>query len=176
LSKDLLLTVQTDDVLLSFFNSVLSYFSSDKLPPEELIELKFQELMLNIINNPANKEFISYLYNVYLSGTDDLQDIMERNYLYNLSLDEFSRLCHRSLSKFKRDFDSTFGLSPGKWLIQKRLEYGRSLLLSSTKPIADVVYESGFTNVAHFDRTFKKCFGDPPLQYRKKLSTRPVFA
>ena len=175
-SKDLLLTVQTDDVLLSFFNSVLSYFSSDKLPPEELIELKFQELMLNIISNPANKEFISYLYNVYLSGTDDLQDIMERNYLYNLSLDEFSRLCHRSLSKFKRDFDYTFRLSPGKWLIQKRLEYARSLLLSSTKPITDVVYESGFTNVAHFDRVFKKCFGNPPLQYRKKISTGPVFA
>lgn len=155
---------------------MLSYFYADKQPPEELLELKFKELLLNIITNPANKELIAYLYKVYLSGVDDLQDIMERNYLYNLSLEEYARLCHRSLAKFKRDFDAVFGMPPGRWLLEKRLEYARCLLLNSTKPVADVVLESGFTNVAHFDRVFKKCFGESPLQYRKKLSTSPVLA
>lgn len=173
-SKDMLLDVQTNEVLVSFFNSVLSYFRADKQPPEDLIELKFKELLFNIISNPANKELIAYLYKIYLSGIDDLQDIMERNYLYHLSLEEYARLCHRSLSKFKRDFDVIFGVPPGKWLLQKRLEYACSLLLTSVKPVTDVVYESGFNNVAHFDKVFKKCFGDSPLHYRKKLSSRPL--
>ena len=175
-SKDLLVNVETNEVLVTFFNSVLSYFYNDRQPPEELLELKFRELLLNIITNPANMELTAYLCKVFLSSTDDLQDIMERNYLYNLSLDECARLCHRSLSKFKRDFDATFGTSPGKWIQEKRLQYARSLLLNSMKPIGDVVLESGFTNVAHFDRVFKKCFGNSPLQYRKKLSTTPVVA
>jgi AraC family transcriptional regulator, exoenzyme S synthesis regulatory protein ExsA len=176
MSKDILLNVETNDVLVSFFNSVLSYFDTNQQPCEELIELKFKELLLNIITNPANKELITYLHKVYLSGFDDLQEIMERNYLYNLSLDEFARLCHRSLSKFKRDFDAAYGIPPGKWLLRKRLEYASHLLQNSLKPILDVVMESGFVNVAHFDRVFKKCFGESPLQYRKKHSFMPEIA
>lgn len=176
ITKDLLIDVQTNEVLESFFNSVLSYFHTDKNPPEDLIELKFRELLLNIISNPANKELIGYLHRIYLSGIDDLQDIMERNYLYHLSLEEYARLCHRSLSKFKRDFDITFGMPPGKWLLKKRLEYACSLLLTSVKPVTDIVYESGFSNVAHFDKVFKKCFGESPLQHRKKTLSRPAFA
>lgn len=176
ISKDMLLNVETNEVMVTFFDSVLSYFTSGKQPPEELLELKFKELLLNIISNTSNIELTSYLYKVFNSSIDDMQDIMERNYLYNLSLNEFARLCHRSLSKFKRDFDTVFGISPGKWLLQKRLEYARCLLLNSMKPVADIVIESGFVNVPHFDRVFKQYFGQSPLQYRKNLSTTPVFA
>jgi AraC family transcriptional regulator, exoenzyme S synthesis regulatory protein ExsA len=167
ISKDLLLNIETNEVLTAFFDSVLSYFYTEKQPPEELLELKFKELLLNIITDPANKELTAYLHYVFLSGIDDLRDIMERNYLFNLSLDEYARLCHRSLSKFKRDFNELFGMPPGKWLLEKRLQYARKLLQSSAKPITDVVLESGFINTAHFDRVFKKCFGQSPLQFRK---------
>ena len=119
----MLINLETNEVLIAFFNSVLSYFDTGRQPPEELLELKFKELLLNIIANPKNKELTAYLYKVFLSGHEDLRDIMERNYVYNLSLDNFARLCHRSLSKFKRDFDMVFGMPPGKWLMEKRLEY-----------------------------------------------------
>ena len=176
ISNDMLIDLETNDVLVAFFNSVLSYFETDRQPTEELLELKFKELLLNIISNPANKELTSYLYKVFLSGNNDLSDIMERNYLYNLSLDEFARICHRSLSKFKRDFDEVFGLPPGKWLMEKRLEYASRLLFNTKKSITDIVVESGFTNITHFDRIFKKHFGATPLQHRKKFSTTIAFA
>ncbi len=176
ISNDMLIDLETNEVLIAFFNSVLSYFETDRQPTEELLELKFKELLLNIISNPANKELTAYLYKVSLSGNNDLRDIMERNYLYNLSPDEFARICHRSLSKFKRDFDIVFGMPPGKWIMEKRLEYASRLLPNSKKAIADVVIESGFTNVTHFDKVFKKYFGETPLQYRKKLSTAIAYA
>ena len=170
ISNDMLIDLETNEVLIAFFNSVLSYFETDRQPTEELLELKFKELLLNIISNPANKELTAYLYKVFLSGNNDLSDIMERNYLYSLSLDEFARICHRSLSKFKRDFDILFGMPPGKWLMEKRLEYASKLLFNSKKSITDIVIESGFTNITHFDRIFKKHFGATPLQHRKKFS------
>jgi AraC-like DNA-binding protein len=175
-SKNMLIPLETNDVLVAFFNSVLSYFDTAQQPPEALLELKFKELLLNIIANPKNNELTAYLYKVFLSGHEDLRDIMERNYVYNLSLDDFARLCHRSLSKFKRDFDTVFGKPPGKWIMEKRLEYASRLLPNSKKAIADVVIESGFTNVTHFDKVFKKYFGETPLQYRKKLSTTIAYA
>ena len=48
-----------------------------------------------------------------------------------LRLEEYAKLCHRSLSSFKREFQSHFSESPGKWLLQKRLEYASSLLRNS---------------------------------------------
>ncbi|HEY5774185.1 MAG TPA: AraC family transcriptional regulator [Chitinophagaceae bacterium] len=176
ISNDMLLDLETNEVLVAFFNSVLSYFETDRQPPEELLELKFKELLLNIISNPSNKELTSYLYKVFHSGNDDLRDIMQRNYLYTLSLDEFARICHRSLSKFKRDFDTVFGMPPGKWLMEKRLEYASRLLFNSKKSITDIVIESGFTNITHFDRIFKKHFGATPLQHRKKFSGTIAYA
>ena len=166
----MLIDLETNEVLVAFFNSVLSYFDTERQPTEELLELKFKELLLNIISNP-NKELTAYLHKVFLSGNDDLRDIMERNYLYNLSLEEFARLGHRSLSKFKRDFDTVFGMSPGKWLMEKRLDYASRLLFNSKKSITDIVIESGFINITHFDRIFKKHFGATPLQHRKKFSS-----
>ena len=176
ISNDMLIDLETNEVLIAFFNSVLSYFETDRQPTEELLELKFKELLLNIISNPANKELTAYLYKVSLSGNNDLRDIMERNYLYNLSPDEFARICHRSLSKFKRDFDIVFGMPPGKWLMEKRLEYAGRLLFNSKKSITDIVIESGFTNITHFDRIFKKHFGVTPLQHRKKFSVTIAYA
>ena len=58
-SRDLLLPVETNDVLASFYESVISYFTSGTQPPEDLLELKFRELLLNIITNAANKELTS---------------------------------------------------------------------------------------------------------------------
>lgn len=169
--SNMLIKLETNDVLIAFFNSVLSYLNSEQKPSESLLELKFKELLLNIIANPANRELSAYLHKVFASGNEDLRDLMERNYMYNLSVDQFARLCHRSLSKFKRDFDRVFGMPPGRWIIEKRLEHARCILPKSKKAITDIVVECGFTNITHFDRVFKKHFGETPIQYRKKYSS-----
>jgi AraC family transcriptional regulator, exoenzyme S synthesis regulatory protein ExsA len=173
-SNDLVLPVETNVILTTFFDSVISYFTAGKQPPEDLLELKFRELLLNIITNPSNKKLTAHLYKLFLTNADELQEIMERNFLYNLQLHEFARLCHRSLSKFKRDFKAVFGTAPGHWLLEKRLQAARDLLLKTNKTILEICMESGFTNNAHFDRVFKKNFGKSPLQYRKKASANSI--
>ena len=108
------------------------------------------------------------------NGGDDLKEIMENNCLYNLELHEFARLCHRSLSKFKRDFYAVFHESPGRWLLQKKLDHACRLLRLTEKQILDVAYESGFVNHTHFDRVFKENFGVSPLKYRKRDSVLTI--
>ncbi|HKH62398.1 MAG TPA: AraC family transcriptional regulator [Flavitalea sp.] len=171
-SKDQVLPVQTNAVMNAFYGSILAYFSSSAQPPENLLELKFRELLLNLIgieNNPALTSYFCEL--AHPRPLHDLQNIMEDNCLYNLHLHEFARLCHRSLSSFKRDFQNAYKKAPGQWLMEKRLDVSRRLLLNSDKPVRDVVIESGFKNNTHFDRVFKKHFGLSPLQYRKQTSS-----
>jgi AraC-like DNA-binding protein len=165
---DRLLPVSSSPVMSAFYESILSYFSTNTKPAENLLELKFRELLLYIITNEQNRELTAYLCQLAHSPSDDLEAIMESNCLYNMHLREYARLCHRSLSSYKRDFHTAFGMPPGRWLLEKRLEHASRLLLKTDHSIADVMADSGFRNISHFDRAFKKHFGLSPLRYRKQ--------
>ena len=168
------LPVQTTALMEAFYQSVLPYFSAITPPPEKLVELKFRELLLHIITNKENREITAYFSRLASTSEDDLQEIMESNCLYNLQLHDYARLCHRSLSSFKRSFHETFGMAPGRWLLQKRLEAASRLLKQSDKLVADAAFESGFQNIAHFNRVFKQHYGISPLQYRKQSSAKVI--
>jgi AraC family transcriptional regulator, exoenzyme S synthesis regulatory protein ExsA len=169
--NDIVISLDVNDMMLTYFESVIPYFQSPVKPSEDLLELKFRELLFNIIGNPANSELTSFLHTFLLSPSNDIQPIIEANYCYNLSLGEFASLCNRSLSSFKRDFYNLYGESPARWLLNKRLAHSLMLLSNSNNTIADISFQSGFENNTHFSHAFKKHFGVSPLKYRQTNST-----
>ncbi len=96
----------------------------------------------------------------------DLKIVMSENYLYNLKVEEFAKLCARSLSAFKRDFKIAYNTTPSKWIKTKRLEYSKNLLIESDLNINQVCYECGFVNSSHYIKSFKEQFNIPPHQFR----------
>ena len=91
---------------------------------------------------------------------------MELNFFSNLTLNEFARMCARSLSTFKREFTQAYNSPPGKWLMEKRLEYSHYLLETTDQSVEDICLESGFENQTHFTRVFKKKYGLSPGKLR----------
>lgn len=166
-NPDVLLEINVSESTLAFFYSVLPYFTQQPPPADSLLELKFKELLFSLFSNPANKELLSYVNSISESSKPSLQEIMDANYTYNLSLSEFARLSHRSLAAFKREFSQLYNTTPGKWLVQARLDYASHLLETSCKNIKEITEECGFENATHFSRVFRERFGMPPLQYRK---------
>lgn len=160
--------VTSDVGLQAFIESMKTYFASDEKPTEALLRLKLKELILSILTSRANPELASYFCTLAGSSSPSLADIMEENFRYRLSMDEFARLCHRSLSSFKRDFRAHYNETPGRWLLEKRLDYAAALLRSQAdKNITDIVFDSGFEDSSHFSKAFKKKFGTSPTDYRK---------
>lgn len=160
--------VQVDPIMVAFYNSVIPYFSNGTQPNEDLLELKFRELLINIVMNDANNELINYFQSLGASQAANLQQIMEDNCLYNLQLEDYARLCCRSLSSFKRDFHAAYNATPHRWLMQKRLTHSRHLLRTTDKAVSDIAFECGFENNSHFSRLFKENYNISPLQYRKQ--------
>lgn len=168
--NELVLSLEVNEMMLAYYESVIPYFNLTVKPPEDLLELKFKELLFNIIGNPANTELNSFLHTLVSPQVNNIQPIIEANYCYNLKLDEYARLCNRSLSSFKRDFYNLYGESPARWLLNKRLTHARKMICNSDNPIVDISFESGFENCTHFSHAFKKHFGISPLKYRQKNS------
>jgi AraC-like DNA-binding protein len=164
---DPMIELAIDDRIRSYFFSILTYFNHNGTSPEDLIELKFRELLFNIYSNPINRMLLAYVSGLVDQYKTPLWQIMESNFMFNLSISEYSRLSQRSVSTFKRDFNSVYKTTPGKWLINKRLGYAKDVLESSMKSINEIAYESGFENSSHFSRVFKEKHMMTPVQYRQ---------
>jgi AraC-like DNA-binding protein len=160
--------IKETPLLKSYFQNMLHYFAGKEEPINSLLELKFKELLISITMNPDNVSLRNYFINL-ARGELSLPAIMERNFNFNLSLDEFARLCNRSLSSFKRDFQKYYCTTPGKWLKSKRLDHAAILLNDNSYNISQVAFECGFESISHFSRVFKEKFHASPQTYRNKV-------
>ena len=163
--------LNTSETLETFFLSMSSYFSSTKEPDKRLLELKFRELILTLADDPLNAELLSYFCSLMNEPQSiSLQRIMDDNYCFNLTLEQYAELCNRSLSAFKRDFQKVMHTTPGKWLLGKRLNHAFQLLSNKNKHVNEIAFESGFENASHFTRAFKERYQTTPSAIRKTLS------
>jgi AraC-like DNA-binding protein len=168
-NTDTVLCLYLDEVLSSYFISVLSYFAKKEQPPCNLLEIKFKELILDLSLSAPNASLCSYFRSLCDRSKTSLLEIMESNFVYNMKLEEFAYLSGRSLSAFKSDFINTFHCPPGKWLLKRRLEHAKYLLQITDININELTFETGFENTSHFIRVFKQTYGLTPLQFKKSI-------
>lgn len=166
--------LEATDTLKTFFVSMYAYFSGTNTPDKSLLELKFKELILNIVDNRNNVEALSYFCSLMSEPQAvSLERTMKDNYCFNLSLEQYAALCNRSLSTFKRDFQKQFNSPPGKWLLENRLQQALLLLRHQGKTVSEAAFESGFQNVSHFSRCFKERFGISPAAAKQIHADEP---
>ncbi len=168
-NTDTVIKLHVDEVLSAYFLSVLSYFAKEEQPPGNLLEIKFKELILNILLSSHNEPLCNYFRSLCVKSKTSIREIMESNFIYNLKLAEFAYLSGKSVTAFKREFINTFNCTPGKWLRKRRLEHAKYLLEITDKNINELVFETGFENASHFIRVFKETYGLAPLQFKKSI-------
>lgn len=165
---DQIITIHNSATIQAYFHSMLPYFDDEREPDQSLLELKFRELVLALIDNPRNHELLSYFCSLLQEPqVISLQRVMEENFCFNLKLEEFARLSARSLSAFKRDFEKLYDMSPGKWLMERRLNHSLHLLTNMGRTVAEAAFESGFQSPSHFSRSFRQRFGNPPAAMKQ---------
>jgi AraC-like DNA-binding protein len=112
----------------------------------------------------------------YGSGTGIRGSLIDRAlYLVSSHLSDFSLdvqlLCDElqiSKSKLTRLFNQEVGVSPGRYILNRRLEQAQTLLLGSTLPIHKVAEECGFSEPQAFLKFIHRALGDSPLKIRQK--------
>lgn len=146
--------------IASLFASMTPYFNTDEKPQDDFMHLKLQEGLLALLH--IDKRFATLLFDFNESWKIDILDFMNKNYMYEFTVEDLAHYTGRSLATFKRDFKKVSDLTPEKWLIRKRLEVAYGLMKEGRKKIIDVYAEVGFKNPSHFSTAFKKQYGIPP--------------
>ncbi|WP_027138373.1 helix-turn-helix domain-containing protein [Gaetbulibacter saemankumensis] len=169
--------INISESLKTLYHSFFSYLKEGKKISQKIVELKFREMLLNICSNQGNSEIKNVFYTLSQNADGSIEEIMEEQFIYNLKIDEFARLCGKSSSSFKREFKKIYNTTPGKWLLTKRLNLASSLMLSTDFTVQQICYDCGFESDSHFVRSFKNKFGLTPKQWRnskKVMQTNQV--
>ncbi|MBR2965628.1 MAG: helix-turn-helix transcriptional regulator [Clostridia bacterium] len=61
------------------------------------------------------------------------------------------------------------GITLRQYIISYRLRLSKNLLRYTTKTIAQIAEETGFTDASYFTKTFKAAFGETPKEWRAKF-------
>ncbi|WP_108805005.1 helix-turn-helix transcriptional regulator [Aquimarina sp. Aq107] len=160
------LVLEYDQNLRLFTDTLLTLYRGKN--QHQFTRPKLLELLHLISISKQGSEFLSKLFQLKKRAKKNIQTFMNNNFDKPLDVEDYSYLTGRSISTFRRDFKSKFGISPKKWLIERRLEKASFLLKDTNDSVTSIARQVGYENTPHFIKTFQKKFNISPKQFQIK--------
>lgn len=157
----------TDNLLVLPEEKALSLFSlCNKLLSEQERTLSSCIVFLRILDLLSNG---SVQNDIELQATPStlkaLKHINE-NITEQISIAALAEQCRTSISALERNFKKDVGISPSKYILERRLSLALSYLKGNFS-ILEVCEKSGFSDYSYFIACFKRRFNVTPFQYMK---------
>ena len=129
------------------------YFSS-------MLDLLTSELAVSISRFQTNK-------NVTVDEMFQIKKYINENFHQEIDVDVLAKMSGYSYDHFRHLFKNHTGVSPKKYIMDKKIEHAKMLLSTSTLYITDISISCGFADISQFSILFKKYTGFTPSNYRK---------
>ena len=137
-----------NDLNTEFFYSLSEKIIADQTPV-------FKQLQRIPSLKPATKRD---LYKRLLRG----KEFINSDFAAPLTIEKIAQEACLSQYHFFRLFKAVFGITPHQYILQKRLDYSRTLLQKRHHSVSDAAIASGFSDIYAFSKSFKSRFGFPP--------------
>lgn len=160
-----------DPFVLNFIDSVQVIFRTKSHTSAEMKLLKLEELLLYLLEQYPI-QFLSF-HSTENHTFDDfsIRKTVETYAIKNIRLEELAFLCNISISTFKRRFVKIYGTSPNKWMLNKRMEMAKDLLLHHHQKPSEVYHKVGYENHSSFSHSFRQTFGMTPKEFQLQQLT-----
>uniref|UniRef100_UPI00404B0DBA helix-turn-helix domain-containing protein n=2 Tax=Gelidibacter sp. TaxID=2018083 RepID=UPI00404B0DBA len=113
---------------------------------------------LNFSKKETNKRLFEFVYSA--------KDYIDLNFHEKIKIENIAKVANLSEYHFIRLFKAAFDKTPHQYIIQKRLQFSKVLLLDKCS-IVDVAFQSGFADAQSYTKAFKSAFGLTPNVFKK---------
>ncbi len=150
----------------SYLNSMLEEITEQQEDYEAVCQNLLEVLLICILRSgslsvvPDNSRLLN-------RECTQIKNYLDANYSEDITLDSLAALTHMNKYYLAHTFTKYMGLSPINYLLQKRIQEGKSLLESTSYSIAQISDLLGFSSQSYFSQAFRKATGMTPMQYRK---------
>lgn len=110
-----------------------------------------------------------FLDDVALMDMGPILLYLHSHYDEKFSLDELARLFNTNRTTLTRQFHETTGLPVMAYLSRMRINLAALMLRDTELSVSEITGRTGFTNLTHFGRTFRKQMGYTPREYRQRF-------
>lgn len=129
--------------------------------------MKCKAELYNIIYMMKNEYFMEYLPKSKGDIILPAVDYIHKNYTGDtISIAELSKLCGITPEYFRKIFRSFYGVSPLKYINDLKISRAAELIRSGMYSVTDAALMSGYTDISHFSREFKRATGISPSKLK----------
>lgn len=146
---------------------LLSHRTSQGIHSEKhynlLLMALFLELEMSVLYSETQNRSIP-------SFVNKMKSYIDHHYMEELPLDFLAQKFNVSKYHMSREFKKHTGISPNDYIIDRRINHAKELLLETDQAIARIAEKVGINNPNHFLYLFKNKEGMTPSAFRKKSS------
>ena len=115
-----------------------------------------------------SRENSAYLSSQHYKKMSISLDFIENNYIDNrITTPMLAEMSGMSLRYYQTLFNTFFGCSPKKYIMNKKIEEAKKMLLNTALPIHEIALHGGFSDEFHFCKAFKREVGMTPTEFRR---------
>ena len=159
--------------LLSLFARLSSYLISSSLDTHELIKanstfLEILSLYMNLHKKPDNTHIGTPMYR----PVREIHEYINEHFASDCSLKKLASIVNLSPNHLHVIFRESVGLTPYEYVLTKRVELAKKLIITGEKSMLDIALETGFCSQSHFNKVFKKQTGTTPAKFKMQIWDR----
>jgi AraC family transcriptional regulator len=94
-------------------------------------------------------------------------EYIEANLSENVSLAEVANASATSVSSLTRGFKTSLGISPHRWVLNRRIALAQRLIYEGARPLSEIAVSCGFVDQSHLTRVFMRNVGSSPAAWRR---------
>ena len=85
----------------------------------------------------------------------------------DIPVSRLAEIARLSSSHFARAFRASFGVTPAAYVMARRVERAKHMMLGTSGSLSQISLDCGFTDQSHLSRAFRRQVGLPPGQWRR---------
>lgn len=147
------------------FNDIICVY----ITPSQNCELYLGSKVLQLLYMLSHK--VSHSESLYANVNNIVAQgmaYMDKHFTEKIKLDDIASAVSVSPIYFHQTFTRTMGqTTPLDYILNKRIDLAKKLLITSTLTLAEITYRVGFSSQSYFGRVFKRKTNTTPYEYRK---------
>lgn len=153
--------------LKEIFTRIVEEFHSDRMYSKTLADALASYFLINFLRDFKDK--IEVVHDININRQIDyIKSYIDNNYSLDLSLEGLSNMAYMNKFHLIGEFKQAYRVTPIEYLILKRIEVSKGLLISTNHSMETIAEIVGFNSQSYFNQVFRKKVGITPSQFRKK--------
>ncbi len=162
---------QTQNKTALYLEALREEVQNTRIGYEAVCQNLLNIILILILRHEEIKLSITASNNISMACAE-VKDYIDTHFKEPLSLEILAEHAHQNKFYIAHTFKNAYGMSPIKYLMNRRVQESKYLLDETDVAIGQIASITGFSSASHFCQAFRRITGTTAIEYRKKTRSQ----